>query len=186
MLSMEGANWISTVKNYYILSIDIVSKDIELVLSSIKSFAVSSIISLSELWAWLISLTINPSGLSDIAAFSAVILGLWIPLSIEIITRISDRYQASEVIVSLFERRWENYWLPKIFITNLLLAILLRCFIPDDKIFFVEKALAWIVIILFMGSCVILFQSIRMVKIYTYKTDYILQELMDDAEKILQ
>lgn len=178
MPNLDKINLIDVLKEHAVLYYHQIS-------SSVASFFLHILSMFSNLWGLLKSLPINPSGLSDVAAFSAVIIGLWIPLSIEIITRISDRYK-SEVIVTLFERRWQNRWLPRVFIFNLLLTVLLRFFIPEKEISTLEIILSWLSIIIFITSCAFLVNSIKIVKIYTYKTDYILQELINDAKKILK
>ena len=149
--------------------------------------------SIHVFYMWFKSIAINPSFLSDVIAFNIAILALWIPLTVEIITRISDRYK-SEVIISAFERKRVNRYLTKTLMFNLILAVGLKFFITDSTITFrentltssLEEIMLWIVMILFLVSCMMLLRNISMVKTFAYKTEQVLKELIDDVKKIFK
>lgn len=159
---------------------------VEHIWSVIKSLMVTPFAGwVSTLYAWLKSLAINPSFLSDVTAFNVAIFALWIPLTIEIITRISDRYK-SEVIVTAFERKPINRYLVKILMLNLILAVGLRFSITGNTLTITEEMTSWVVMVLFLVSCGMLLKSISILKTFAYKTDYVLQELIDDVKKIFK
>lgn len=140
---------------------------------------------ISTLYTLLKSVAINPSFLSDVTAFNVAIFALWIPLTIEIITRISDRYK-SEVIVSAFERKPINRYLVRVLMLNLILAVGLRFSITENTLTATEEMISWVVMVLFLVSCGMLIKSISILKTFAYKTDYVLQELIDDVKKIFK
>jgi hypothetical protein len=140
--------------------------------------AVKSFFEVMKLWGN------NPAILSDIIAFDIGVLLFWIPLSINIISRISDRYN-SEVIVGVFERRWENRWLPKLLTASLTIAVPLK-FMMTDVIYTFENIFMWIVLILFLITLFIVYASIKTVTDYSCRTDDILKGLINDAQKIFQ
>lgn len=131
------------------------------------------------------SFTPEPSFLSDIAAFEAVIIGLAIPLSIEIVSRISERYQ-SEVISKQFIQEWEIKWLPKFLMVNIVLAIVLRFFEQDGQASTMWKISAWIILVLFLVIAIIFIKFIKKLENYMTNTDFILERLYGEAEKLLK
>ena len=131
------------------------------------------------------SLTPNPKFLSDIAAFEAVLLAFFIPLSIEIVSKISERYK-SEVIISAFDSIWENKILPWLLIFNIIFAISLRFLVNDDGLLGFWKICAWIVFVVFIGTAVIIFRAIAKLKKYMTNVDYILEKLSQNAKEIVK
>lgn len=125
------------------------------------------------------SFTPTPNFLSDVAAFEAVIIALAIPLSFEIVSRISERYK-SEVITKKFIQEWEIKWLP-IF---LVLAVTLRFFINDNPNSALWKVLAWTTFAGFLFVAIILFKFLAGLKLYMTDTESILNKLFDEAEKL--
>lgn len=139
-----------------------------------------------EILQSITNFTPTPNFLSDIAAFEAVVIGLAIPLSFEIISRISERYQ-SEVITKRFLQDWEIRWLPIFLIVNIIIAISLRFFIPENFTYSLWKILAWLTFVgfLFIAS-IFLFKFLPKLKRYMTDTDFILNELFNEAEKLFK
>lgn len=134
----------------------------------------------------VIDFTPTPNFLSDIAAFEAVVIGLAIPLSFEIISRISERYQ-SEVITKKFIQNWEIRWLPIFLIANIIITISLRFFVWDNPIGATWKILAWINFIGFLFIAgIFLFKFLPKLKRYMTDTNFILEELFNEAEKLFK
>lgn len=134
----------------------------------------------------IISFTPTPNFLSDIAAFEAVVVGLAIPLSVEIVSRISERYQ-SEVITKKFIQNWEIKWLPIFLIVNIIIAIALRFFVHDNPVLATWKILSWITFIGFLFIAVIfLFKFLPKLKRYMTDTNFILDEFFNEAEKLFK
>ena len=151
---------------------------------NLKIIDISSIFQgeLESFTSYLFDFVPDPSFLSDIAAFEAVIIGLAIPLSREIISRISERYH-SDVISNRFAQEWEITWLPKLLMINIGLAIVLRFFWPTNPSSIIWVISAWIIIVLFVSIAIIFMSYINKLNIYSGNTDFILKELYDDAEK---
>lgn len=133
----------------------------------------------------ILSITPTPDFLSDIAAFEAVVIALAVPLSFEIVSRISERYQ-SEVITKQFIQEWEIKWLPGFLIINIFLAIGLRFFVQGEPSSGAWKILAWITFVSFLVIAMILFKFITKLKSYMTDTEFILKRLYDEAEKLLK
>lgn len=144
---------------------------------------------LTYLWKEILllsSFTPAPQFLSDVATFEAVVIALAIPLSFEIVSRISERYQ-SEVITKKFIQNWEIRWLPIFLIANIILAIALRFFANDNPMWVVWKILAWVTFIGFLFIAVIfLFRFLPKLKRYMTDPEFILNEFFDEAEKLFK
>ena len=137
---------------------------------------------MGNLASQFLNFTPEPNFLSDIAAFEAVIIGLAIPLSMDIISRISERYH-SDVISNRFVHEWEVKWLPYLLIVNIILAIFLRFLWPDEPKSILWSISAWIIIILFVLIAIIFILYINKLKKYSGNTYFILEDLYDEANK---
>ena len=84
---------------------------------------------------------INYSFLSDIATFNLAIIGLWVPLSISIINKMTERY-SSDIIARAFERHPANTLLLNLLILNLIITILMRFFLTEKPI----NDISWLVV----------------------------------------
>jgi len=132
-----------------------------------------------------ITFTPTPNFLSSIAGFEAVIIAFAIPLSFEIVSRISERYQ-SEVISKRFIQDWIINWLPIILIANIVLAVSLRFFVQTSPSAIIWKVFAWITFIGFIFVAFILFKFLGRLKRYITDTEFVLRELFDEAERLLK
>jgi len=127
----------------------------------------------------------RPNFLSDVAAFEAVVISIAIPLSFEIISRISERYQ-SDILTKRFSQEWVVRWLPVFLIFNIVIAITLRFFVEDVPTTSLWKPLAWITLIGFLFVAWALIKFLRLLKNYMTETEFILNRLFDEAEKSLK
>jgi len=150
---------------------------------NLKTFDISSIFrdELVTLASSFYNFVPDPSFLSDIAAFEAVIIGLAIPLSRDIISRISERYH-SDVISNRFDREWEVMWLPNLLVINIILAIILRFFWPENSSSIILVIFAWAIIVSFIILAYIFMRFTRKLKKYL-NTDIILEELYEESKK---
>ena len=119
------------------------------------------------------------------AAFEAVIIGLAVPLSLDIVSRISERYQ-SEVISKQFIEEWEVVLLPRFLMVNIFLAIGLRFFVADEQSSIIWKILAWITLVSFLVIGIIFVKFIKKLENYITNPEFILDGLYDKAEKSLE
>lgn len=135
--------------------------------------------------AQILSFTPTPNFLSDVAAFESVVIAIAVPLSFEIVSRISERYQ-SEVISKQFLQEWEIKWLPRFLMVNIVLAIALRFFVQNNPSSVEWRIFAWITFAVFLSIATIFLSFIEKLKRYMIDTELILEELYDEAEKFLE
>ena len=140
---------------------------------------------------YLASVTPSTSFLSDIAAFEAVIIAIAIPVSLEIISRLSDRYE-SAVISQHFVKETEVRLLPYFLIANILLAIVLRFLVNEELILTLSnnegklwRVSSWILLGGFLTAVVMLVFYIRKLTKYLTDTTYVLNKLYREANKYL-
>jgi len=140
---------------------------------------------LEKIWNWLQNCHLNTSFLSDTAAFQAVIIALLIPLSIEIISKISERYK-SDVITKSFTKSLENKIFPYILLFNIALTISLKMFINDKEA--VGSIIRIIVFVVYGGlifSIYLTWKYIRHVKKYMTNINEVLNALYGVIRKAL-
>jgi hypothetical protein len=133
----------------------------------------------------ILNIQANPAFLSDIAAIEAAIIAFLVPLSIEIISKISERYN-SDVITRAFTRKWENRILTPFLLVNIFIAVTLRLFIKDDS-----NAIWWtftslIVLVLFMFVAFLIWKVINNIKTFMSDVKWVLNQLYEDIEKSIQ
>jgi len=143
-------------------------------------------ISIDFSWlSWFGQITPNPTFLSDVAAFEAAIIAFLVPLSIEIISKISERYN-SDVITRSFDNTWENKILPPFLLINIVAAVLLRFFVQDDINSVVWKILAWIILLVFMYIAFAIWRVINRIKIFMSDTKSVINQLYEDVERSIE
>ena len=124
--------------------------------------------------------------LSDIAAFEAVIVAIAIPLSFNIVSVISEKYQ-SEVISKRYTQEWSVKFLPIFLIFNIAIAITLRFFDKQGSSLIIWKIFNLVAFILFIIITLILLKKfIPRLRCYMEGPKFILSELFDEAENLLR
>ena len=147
---------------------------------------IEKIIETIKIWfILLVKFNPEPKFLSDVAAVEAVVIAIAIPLSFEIISRISERYQ-SEVISNRFAQSWPVIWLPRFLISNIILAVSLRFFINDTPSSGLWKCSAWITFAGFLLIAVTFWKFILRLKHYMTDTRFTLKELYNEAENFFE
>jgi hypothetical protein len=134
---------------------------------------------------WFGQMAPNPEFLSDIAAFEAVIIAFLVPLSIEIISKLSERYN-SDVITRSFENNFKNRTLPPLLLINIVVAIILRFFIKDQTNPTALNILAWIVLLIFMYTAYAIWTVINRIKTFISDTQYVINQLYEDVKKSIK
>lgn len=140
---------------------------------------------ISNIYIFLRAFNPDPTFLSDVAAVEAVVIAIAIPLSFEIISRISERYQ-SEVISNRFAQSWTVIWLPRFLILNIILAVSLRFFINDNPSSGLWKYLAWVTFVGFLLIAVTFLKFILRLSHYMTDTRFTLEELYNEAENFFE
>jgi len=124
--------------------------------------------------------------LSDIAAFEAVIVAIAIPLSFNIVSVISEKYQ-SEVISKRYTQEWSVKFLPIFLIFNIAIAITLRFFDKQGFSLIIWRIFNLVAFILFIIiTLILLIKFIPRLRCYMEGPKFILSELFDEAENFLR
>lgn len=135
---------------------------------------------------WFLKFYPKISFLSDVAAFEGVILALLIPLSIDIVSKISERYK-SDIIINTFESPWWNRLLPAFLLINIVLAIVLRFFIDDKtEITSQWKCVEWMLLIFLVFIAFVVYFVIQRISNFIKNTDYTIDQLFQRAERLLE
>jgi len=112
-------------------------------------------------------LSIKNDFLSDVAAFEGIIIGLSIPISLQVVSWIADRYEDNEISQVFIKEplyKWQFY----LIMPNIAISILLR-------LFNVEKPIILVLIYLwFLINIFIFYKFIKLVEQYTTNTDKVL------------
>ena len=133
---------------------------------------------------WISAMPVSVNFLSDIAAFEAAVIAFLIPLSLEMVARISERYQ-SEVVLKPFEDEFENRYLLILLLINASLAIFLRFFVTEDVISGALRVLAVLVLVVFVVTAWMIFQFIHKLKKYMTDTDFLMNKLFENAQRAI-
>ena len=139
---------------------------------------------LMQVFSFFISFSPSLGFASDVIAYQAAIIAIAIPLSLEIISRISERYQ-SGVITKEFNRQWQLKVLLLLVIVNALSGVTLKFFV-DSKVDSGWKILAWLIFLLFMATNVLLFAFFDTLRQYATKTKFLLDRLFNDLTQVLR
>jgi hypothetical protein len=136
-----------------------------------------------NIWNWLLFFAPNIGFVSDIIAYQAAIIAIAIPLSFEIISRISERYQ-SGVITKEFNRQWQFRLLIFLVLVDACLGVLFNFFVTD-QIVGLWKLVAWLIFFLFISTNVILLSFFDTLRKYATQTGFLVQQLTNDLENVL-
>ena len=126
--------------------------------------------------------SIAPSNefLSDVAALEGVLIGVAIPISLQVVTWTADRYKDHEIAKFFTDERlyrWQYFLL----LPNIGIAILLR-FLNISNLLLLAIVFLWLIINIF-----IFYRFIRLVERYATETDrLLLQKLKHYVEDILK
>lgn len=134
---------------------------------------------------WLWQVTPNPTFLSDVAAFEAAIIAFLVPLSIEIISKLSERYN-SDVITRSFDSKWENKLLPPFLLINIVAAIVLRFLVQDDISSTAWKIFAWLILLIFICIAIAIWRVITRIKAVMSDTKSVIAQLYEDIENSIE
>lgn len=137
------------------------------------------------MFTYLVDFMPEPSFLSDIAAFESVILAFLVPLSIDIISKISERYK-SDVITYLFQKPWQIRYLPLILLINIVLTIGLRFLMEDGAHSSTWKIISFIIFFLFVFVIYLVCYSIGHIKYFMTNESNIIKFLNKNAERALE
>jgi hypothetical protein len=126
--------------------------------------------------------SIAPSNefLSDVAALEGVLIGVAIPISLQVVTWTADRYKDHE-IAKFFTAEVLYRWQYFLFLSNICIAILLR-FLNISNLVPLAIIFLWLIV-----NICIFYRFIKLVERYATDTDQLLlQKLKHYVEDILK
>jgi len=137
------------------------------------------------IWNFLSSFTPDVAFLSDVIAFQGAVIAIAYPLSLEIVSRISERY-SSNVITRKFSNEWSVRILPYLLIANVIIAVLLKFFYTGELSLFLPKALAWLTVIIFLLSTALLIIFFNTIRDYAVNSKYLIDQLLIDMKGLIK
>jgi len=123
---------------------------------------------------------IDYESLSDIIGFEVAILAFFIPLAIDMISRLSDRY-ASESIVKSFESERLYRWLPWVLAFNIAFVIFVKAFN-----IVLPKSFSYLTVIIAVGLNFWILALLSRIKRYLISPDYVKDKLFKIAEEAIK
>lgn len=130
--------------------------------------------------------TIGENFISEIVAFEVGVLAILIPVSLDIVTRVADRYK-SDLIAKKILKRFEFKGLPYLLLTSILTTVFfeLRKYNSDNS-GLLEFCHLFLIISLFIASIIYTWRLVMLVRKYTGTTsETLLDELFRHAEQII-
>jgi hypothetical protein len=121
---------------------------------------------------------------SDVMAYQAAIIAIAIPVSLVIISQISERYQ-SGVITKEFNRQWQLRALLVLVVIDVLLVVIFKFFVGEKVDNLGWKLVAWLILLIFIATNIVLFAFFNTLRQYTTKTQFLLDRLFDDVQQAL-
>ncbi len=126
---------------------------------------------------------INKDVLTDIITFEVTIFAFLIPLSIDIITKLSERYQ-SEIVVDVFENNFFVRNNSFILLINIGFAIFIRMINFSNS-----NLIDFFTILIFIIFIILSFMIINVIwriKLFSTNPDAIIDEIFKEFEEILE
>ena len=137
------------------------------------------------LWNSFSSFTPRTEFLSDVVAFQGAVIAIAYPLSLEIVSRISERY-SSNVITRKFLSEWSVRLLPYLLIANVIIAVSLKFFYTGSLSLLLPKTLAWLAISLFLLSTILLIAFFKTIRNYATNSQYLINQLVTDMKELIK
>ena len=133
-----------------------------------------------------VSLTLQPAiqteFLSDIIAFEAAIAAIAVPLSFEMVSRISERYH-SDVINRVFLKDPLIKWFPRVILTHLLLVIASK-FLRNNAHEILWRSVDGALFVYFVIVVILFALFLWRLRIYMTDTGYVLGLLVKQANEV--
>lgn len=122
----------------------------------------------------------DASFLSDVAAFEAVLIGVSIPISLQVVTWTAERFRDIEISkIFIGEKLYKAQYV--LFISNILIAIFFKFAKINDKF------ALWVLLFWLFLNVYIFLKFIKRVEQYAANTEnYLLKRLKKNVEDILQ
>ena len=135
---------------------------------------------LESVFSFLTNLTLNSDFLSDAITFESILIGVAIPISLQVATWTADKYKDHEIAKFFIEEklyRWQYFLL----LTNIVLAIFLKFLNISNPV------ALWIIFVWLIVNIFIFYKFIKLVEQYATNTDkLVLNKLKKNVENILK
>ena len=133
---------------------------------------------------WFKSITPQIGFVSDVVAYQAAIIAIAIPLSFQIISQISERYQ-SGVITRELKNQWQFQTLICLVVANSISAVFLKAFVEKlDEVW--KYSLAWFVFLTFIATFIVLLVFFYNFLQYATDTKFLVDRLFTDLDEVLK
>jgi hypothetical protein len=133
----------------------------------------------------VLTYTPSPEFLSDIAAVEGVILGLLVPVSFDIVARLSERYNSGSVTAP-FQKQVPVRLLSVVLVVNIVLALLLRYFGTDILCVPIWRASALLLLVMFILIAILVLRVINKIRLFLTKPDFLLDTFFKEGEKYVR
>jgi hypothetical protein len=137
---------------------------------------------LLKLVIFLFNFTPSSDFLSDALAFEGILIGVTIPISLQVVSGMAERYRDQEIAKFFIdERLYRSQYI--LFFSNIGLSIFVK-FWNEAK---TSTFLLWILFLWFIGNIIVFYIFIRLVEQYITNTDkLLLGKLNNYVEAILK
>lgn len=170
---------------YWLGLIRLHSKITEKVPIQIESLKLWATQACTFFWNSFSSFTPDIAFLSDVIAFQGAVIAIAYPLSLEIVSRISERY-SSNVITRKFSNEWSVRILPYLLIANVIIAVSLKFFYAGGLSLLLPKTLAWLTITIFLLSTILLIIFFNTIRDYAINSKYLIDQLLIDMKGLIK
>jgi MFS family permease len=150
--------------------------------SFILGFLVGWILSYFDVFLRILRFRPSTEFFTLVATFEAMAISVAIPLSFNMASRISERYE-SEIITDSFTRIRRVRLLPYWVISFIILTVSSRFFISTNHFTQLAKLLSWIVLIGFITIAIWLMLFLDRLRRFITDVGYVLDGLFNEAEK---
>ncbi|MCK4655294.1 MAG: hypothetical protein KAU01_12705 [Candidatus Cloacimonetes bacterium] len=141
---------------------------------------------IKNLISWFEKFSPNLRAFALIITFEAAVVAILIPLSLEMISKISERYK-SKVITNLFIKHRVIKFLPLLLITNIITAISLKFFVNKELLLPVfVKIIVLFIYILFIIIALNLLSFIKILKKYITQDDFIIKKFFEEIDDAIK
>lgn len=137
-------------------------------------------------WGWIKEINPNPEFLFIVVSFEIAIIAFLIPLSIEIISKISERY-SSDIISSFYSKKWWNIFLPIIISLNIIIIVISKFLMLEsnlnNNIWYI---FAWIILLFFIFIVITVLIAIFYIIKFMKDEKFVLTKLYKSVKKIIK
>lgn len=147
--------------------------------------ATTALLSISNSIAWITNRNPATDFLTDAVAVEAALLGLTVPLSFEIISRISERYN-SDVVTRQFVEEPVVRWMPHCLVANICLAIVMKFLKRPQDGGNGWLCLSWLGLLGFAFTSWMLFRFLATLRKYVVNRQFLMDSLFNVAHDSLE